>query len=73
MLFFFPTGTLPSRRWRPILTLGIAASALTLIGWILSPRPITVPAPGGDLRFPTPAGIESFGHVISTVLSGRSG
>jgi len=32
MLLFFPTGALPSGRWRPILILGIVATALTLIG-----------------------------------------
>ncbi|MGZ4146647.1 MAG: hypothetical protein ACXVPL_02985, partial [Actinomycetota bacterium] len=70
MLFFFPTGTLPSRRWRPILVLGIAAGAMTLIGWIVSPRPIAVPAPGGNLRFPNPAGIGTLGHVVSAMLVG---
>src|SRR5436190_10075050 len=34
LLFVFPTGVLPSRRWRPILTLGLAAASLTVLGFL---------------------------------------
>jgi signal transduction histidine kinase len=68
MLFFFPTGTLPSPRWRPILMIGIVAVALTSIGFLVNPVPLALPAPGGALRVPNPLGIESLGEPISTVL-----
>ncbi len=68
MLFFFPTGRLPSPRWRPILLIGIVAVALTSIGFLFNPVPLALPAPGGALRVPNPLGIESLGEPISTVL-----
>lgn len=68
MLLFFPTGTLPSPRWRPILLIGIVAVALTSIGFLFNPVPLALPAPGGALRVPNPLGIESFGEPISTAL-----
>jgi signal transduction histidine kinase len=68
MLFFFPTGTLPSPRWRPILMIGIVAVALTSIGFLVNPVPLALPAPGGALRVPNPLGIESRGGLISTIL-----
>jgi signal transduction histidine kinase len=70
MLFFFPTGTLPSPQWRPVFAVGIVAIALTSIGTLINPVAVGVPAPGGALRFTNPLGIESFGGVISTVLVG---
>jgi signal transduction histidine kinase len=68
MLLFFPTGRLPSPRWRPILLIGIVAVALTSIGFLFNPVPLALPAPGGALRVPNPLGIESFGVPISTAL-----
>ena len=59
MLFFFPTGRLPSSRWRPVFAIGIAAVVLTAIGFLLNPVTYGVPAPGGNIRFPNPWGIES--------------
>ncbi len=68
MLFFFPTGTLPSARWRPILAIGIASAALSSIGFLVHPRPLALPAPGGALRVPNPLGIESLRGFVSTAL-----
>lgn len=68
MLFFFPTGTLPSPRWRPILMIGIVAVVLTSIGFLVNPMPLALPAPGGALRVPNPLGIEPLGDLISTAL-----
>ena len=70
MLFLFPTGTLPSRRWRPILLIGFAAIALTSIGFLVNPVPLALPAPGGAFRIPNPLGIESLGSLIAAVLVG---
>jgi signal transduction histidine kinase len=68
LLFFFPTGAIPSPRWRPVLIVGIAAGAVTTIGFVLNPVEYGVPAPGGAVRFLNPAGIRSLGDVVSTAL-----
>lgn len=68
MLYFFPTGTLPSRRWRPILAIGILALVLTSLGFLVNPVSVGVPAPGGARRFPNPLGIGSLADVLSTAL-----
>jgi signal transduction histidine kinase len=68
MLFFFPTGTLPSRRWRPILVVGIVAVALTSLGFLVNPVSVGVPAPGGAHTFPNPLGIGSLADVLSAAL-----
>ena len=52
VLLVFPTGTLPSPRWRPVSTAAIAVTALALIGFIVTPRRVALPAPGGvSLKF----------------------
>jgi hypothetical protein len=71
VLLVFPTGALPSPRWRPISTAAIAITALALVGFIVTPRQVALPAPGGvSLTFPNPFAIRSLGHGISTVLVG---
>ncbi len=71
MLLLFPSGTLPSPRWRPFAALGILATALSLIGFVVSPRLVALPAPGGvSLKFSNPLGIPSLGPVLSTALIG---
>ena len=42
----FPTGKLPSRRRRPVVAAGIAATVLGTIGLILGPRLVQIPVPG---------------------------
>ncbi len=69
LLILFPTGTLPSRRWRPVLTTGLVAAGVTTIGTVLNPVRYAIPAPGGSsFRIANPAGIDSLGDVVSTVL-----
>jgi signal transduction histidine kinase len=71
MLLLFPSGTLPSPRWRPFAGLGLLATALTLIGFVVHPRLVALPAPGGvSLMISNPLGIPSQGPVLSTVLIG---
>jgi signal transduction histidine kinase len=68
MMLFFPTGELLSPRWGWILGAGIVASGLTLVLSIVHATSIGVPAPGGAIRYPNPAGIESLTTFASTAL-----
>ena len=71
MLLLFPSGTLPSPRWRPWAGLGLLATALTMIGFVVRPRIMALPAPGGvSLALENPLGVRSLGPVLSTVLIG---
>jgi len=47
MFLLFPTGHLPSARWRSAGALGLALSGLALISVAVHPGPIALPAPGG--------------------------
>jgi hypothetical protein len=47
MLVLFPSGTLPSPRWRPFAALALLATALTMAGFVVHPRLMALPAPGG--------------------------
>jgi signal transduction histidine kinase len=71
MFFLFPSGGLPSPRWRPVAWLGLVATVLTLAGFLVRPRLVALPAPGGvSLTFQNPLGVQSLGPVLSTVLIG---
>jgi hypothetical protein len=71
VLLIFPTGTVPSPRWRPVSAAAIAISALALVSFLISPRLVALPAPGGvSLKYPNPLGVRSIGHGISTLLVG---
>ena len=57
IVFLFPDGRLPSRRWRPVAVAGIAAVALALFGGLL----------GDEQRLKDLKGIEPFGVLPSSV------
>jgi hypothetical protein len=48
MLLLFPSGTLPSPRWRPLFGLALVATALAMAGFVVHPRQVELPAPGGS-------------------------
>ena len=63
ILLVFPTGALPSRRWRPAAAAMAAATALMLAAFVVRPRQLQLPAPGGvSARVPNPAGLAPFRH-----------
>ncbi len=63
ILLVFPTGALPSRRWRPAAAAMAAATALMLAAFVVRPRQLQLPAPGGvSVRVPNPAGLAAFRH-----------
>ena len=73
MLFVFPTGSLPSPRWRPIVTLGVTAAALTVLGFLFVPTKDNLPAPGGiSLTYANPVKIQAMGHALAAGLVGAA-
>jgi signal transduction histidine kinase len=71
LFLLYPTGRLPSRRWRPFAAAGLALTGLALAGVLVHPRQMALPAPGGvSLALPNPLGIRSLGPVLSRVLIG---
>jgi signal transduction histidine kinase len=60
MFLLFPTGKLPSPRWRPVAAAGFLLAGLTLAGLAVTPRLLQLPAPGGiSLVYPNPLGAEN--------------
>jgi signal transduction histidine kinase len=71
MFLLFPTGTLPSRRWRPVAAAGLVLAALTTAGLVVHPRMVALIAPGGaSLSYPNPLAAGEPGPVLRTVLVG---
>ena len=71
MLLLFPTGSLPSARWRPVAALGLLVTALALTGFLVRPRQVALPAPGGvSLTVANPLGINSLAPALRTILIG---
>jgi signal transduction histidine kinase len=71
MALLFPSGTLPSPRWRPFAWAVLLVAGLAMIGFAVRPRLVALPAPGGvSLSIPNPWGVRSLGPVLSTVFIG---
>jgi hypothetical protein len=71
MVFLFPTGKLPSRRWRPAAAAGFLLAGLSTIGLVVRPRLVQLPAPGGiSLTFQNPFGVDQLPPVLRVVLIG---
>jgi hypothetical protein len=63
VLFLFPTGKLPSRRWRPVAWIALAALAIALgLGWAM-------PEISGIVPIENPFGIEGEVGEIVTLLT----
>jgi hypothetical protein len=71
MVFLFPTGTLPSRRWRPLAVAGFALAGLSAVGLVLRPRLVLLPVPGGtSLTIPNPFALAHFPPLLRAVPIG---
>jgi signal transduction histidine kinase len=58
----FPTGRLPSPRWRPAALAGLALGGLTLAAFVVSTRQVALPAPGGiSAIYPNPLAVRALG------------
>ena len=56
----FPSGRLPSPRWRPAVTAGLVLTGLSLVSFVVSTRQVALPAPGGiSLTYPNPLAVRS--------------
>ncbi len=67
-LLLFPSGTLPSPRWRPVVTFNLLAMVVLLAGFIVVPRPVGLPAPGGiSLIYRNPFAVPAAGRLLPSV------
>jgi signal transduction histidine kinase len=71
MFLLFPTGKLPSSRWRPVAAAGLLLAGLTVAGLAVTPRLLQLPAPGGvSLVYPNPLGAGNLRPVLRAVPVG---
>jgi signal transduction histidine kinase len=60
----FPSGRLPSPRWRPAALAGLVLIGLSLASFVVSTRQVALPAPGGiSLVYPNPLAVRSLQPV----------
>ncbi|HEX3328111.1 MAG TPA: hypothetical protein VHV50_14050, partial [Actinomycetota bacterium] len=71
LFLIFPTGRLPSSRWRLFEWISVGGTALALVGFLVTPRLVALPAPGGvSLTYSNPLAIRSLSSLDSTLLLG---
>jgi len=66
----FPDGRLPSPRWWPAGLVFAVFAVLGMTGFVITPRLVRIPAPGGSLAFQNPLGVASLGPIWSNLLLG---
>jgi signal transduction histidine kinase len=60
----FPTGRLPSARWRPVVLAGLGLTGLSLASFVVSTRTVALPVPGGiSLTYPNPLAVRALEPV----------
>ncbi len=60
----FPTGRLPSPRWRPAAVAGLVLTGLSMASFVVSVRQVALPAAGGiSLSYPNPLAVRSLRPV----------
>ncbi|HYT29217.1 MAG TPA: hypothetical protein VEN82_00425, partial [Actinomycetota bacterium] len=69
MLLLFPTGRLPSVRWRFALRLLVVGAVVSVAGFALKPGPVE---PVTGLRIANPVGVEGWRGILSTILVGSA-
>src|SRR6185312_11050626 len=53
---------------RPVAVLNVLVTGVLLVAFILVPRPVALPAPGGyTLTYPNPFGIPAVGRALSGI------
>ena len=71
MLLLFPTGAVPSPRWRPVVAIAAVATAITTAAFVITPREVALPAPGGvSLTYPNPVGMSFLRNTVLGTLGG---
>jgi signal transduction histidine kinase len=65
LLLLFPTGRLPSRRWRPVVWIGSLGIAVATIATAVNPIRFEILA---GLQMENPFGLRGWGHLISTLI-----
>jgi signal transduction histidine kinase len=74
LFLVFPTGRLPSPRWRPAAAAGLALIGLMLAAFLVSTRQVALPAPGGiSLTYPNPLAVRALKPVLSATRLGDLG
>jgi signal transduction histidine kinase len=68
LLLLFPSGSLPSRRWRPVLWAGTVGILAGTVGGGLNPVRFTA-SESAKVSFQNPLGVEGLRGAISVVLS----